>query len=111
MFRKYIILTFIATIVIGLACSASAEDKPQLNTIESAADDISEISSGDSLDWPRWRGKNADSIVDQTNWNPYALTEQPKILWQAEVGTGYSSVAVTGRYKLRANCLDLFICV
>ena len=34
----------------------------------------------EEYDWPRWRGPNADGISVETDWNPKALSEGPKIL-------------------------------
>jgi outer membrane protein assembly factor BamB len=47
-----------------------------------------------SFDWPRWRGPNGDGISMETDWNPEALAEGPKILWKMDVGVGYSNVAI-----------------
>ena len=60
-----------------------------------------ELSPGDvisSSEWPRWRGPNGDSIVREASWNPDALSGDPKILWKADVGKGYSSMAISGGY-------------
>jgi outer membrane protein assembly factor BamB len=48
----------------------------------------------EEYDWPRWRGPNGDGISMETDWNPTALVGGPKILWQVDVGTGYSNVAI-----------------
>ncbi len=45
-------------------------------------------------DWPQWRGPNRDNISAEAGWNPKALAKGPKILWQAEVGKGFSCVAI-----------------
>ncbi len=50
-----------------------------------------------SQDWPKWRGLNGNSIVQETNWNPQAL-KNPKILWEQNVGDGFSTVTVVGDY-------------
>jgi outer membrane protein assembly factor BamB len=44
-------------------------------------------------DWPQWRGLDRTGISPEhisTNWP----AEGPKVLWQAEAGTGFSSVAI-----------------
>lgn len=46
------------------------------------------------FDWPRWRGPNGDGISLETDWNPEALEEGPKILWKAKVGMGDSNVVI-----------------
>lgn len=47
-------------------------------------------------DWPKWRGPNEDGISTEkdlrTDWDANPL----KKLWTAEVGTGFSSVSVSG---------------
>src|SRR5262245_37320555 len=45
-------------------------------------------------DWPHWRGPDYNGISTETDW----LAEWPKdglpFLWRANVGTGFSSLAV-----------------
>ena len=48
------------------------------------------------LGWPRWRGPNGDGISKETNWDPAALAEGPKILWKFDIGTGYSDISIRG---------------
>jgi hypothetical protein len=48
------------------------------------------------LSWPRWRGPNGDGISKETNWDPEALAEGPKILWNVNIGTGYSDISIRG---------------
>jgi outer membrane protein assembly factor BamB len=52
------------------------------------------IANADDFDWPRWRGPNGDGISMETDWNPEALAGGPKILWNVDVGIGYSNVAI-----------------
>jgi len=44
-------------------------------------------------EWPNWRGPNHDGISQETAWNPAAVSAR-KVAWEAEVGAGYSAVAV-----------------
>ena len=44
-------------------------------------------------DWPNWRGPDHDGISKETAWNPAAVSAR-KVAWEAEVGVGYSTVAV-----------------
>ena len=46
------------------------------------------------FDWPRWRGPNGDGISMETDWDPEALAEGPKILWKVNVGKGHSNVSI-----------------
>ena len=52
------------------------------------------LANADDFDWPRWRGPNGDGISMETDWNPKALSEGPKIVWKVNVGWGYSNVAI-----------------
>jgi len=51
-----------------------------------------------AADWPRWRGPEGNGISRETRWNPRALAGGAKVLWEASIGTGFSSVAVSGGY-------------
>ena len=48
----------------------------------------------EEYDWPRWRGPNGDGISMETDWDPKTLAGGPKILWKADIGTGYSNVTI-----------------
>ena len=43
-------------------------------------------------DWPHWRGADYDGISRETDWRSDGMT----VLWRVNVGTGFSSVAVSG---------------
>ena len=67
-------------------------------------------------DWPRWRGPEGNGLSRETRWNPRALAGQPRIQWQASIGTGFSSPAVAGGYVYvmgnqngtdTVHCLDM----
>ena len=45
-------------------------------------------------DWYTWRGPNRNGIVDDADWNPLALSGNPNTVWEADLGLGYSAVAV-----------------
>jgi hypothetical protein len=71
--------------------------------------------NAEGVDWPRWRGPNGDGISKETDWNPAALAGDPKILWNVNVGVGYSNVAIrnnrlytTGMIgrEFTVSCLD-----
>ena len=46
------------------------------------------------IGWPRWRGPNGDGISTETDWDPKALADGPRIHWTANVGLGYSNVVI-----------------
>ena len=49
-------------------------------------------------DWPCWRGPQGTGVSAETNVNPKALQGGAKILWNVNVGYGYSSVVVKGNH-------------
>ena len=49
-------------------------------------------------DWPQWRGPNANGITSESGWNPDALDGTLTPRWKAQVGVGFSSMAVRGQY-------------
>ena len=58
-------------------------------------------------DWPRWRGTDFNGIAKETGWSAAWPQEGPKQLWKANVGTGFSSVAVSnGRAYTLGNIND-----
>ena len=60
-----------------------------------------------ATDWPQWRGPNRDGISKETNWLTQWPVSGPKQLWQANVGTGCSAVAVShGRLFAIGNTND-----
>jgi outer membrane protein assembly factor BamB len=47
-------------------------------------------------EWPRWRGPDGNGITMTETVNPASLADQPKILWKASLGVGFSSPSVKG---------------
>lgn len=47
-----------------------------------------------ALDWPNWRGPDLNGISRETGWTTRWPKEGPPQLWKAQVGIGFSSVAV-----------------
>jgi len=47
-------------------------------------------------DWPCWRGPGHNGISAETGWLDRWPDGGPRVLWKAEVGTGFSSFAVAG---------------
>ncbi|MBN1698871.1 MAG: PQQ-like beta-propeller repeat protein [Spirochaetales bacterium] len=67
-------------------------------------------------DWPRWLGPDGNSITSDSDFNPKALGEKPEVLWEINVGNGFSQLSITdGRgYTLGNNkrkdtvyCIDV----
>ncbi len=49
-----------------------------------------------AADWPNWRGPRHDGVSHETGLLQTWPAAGPKVLWQAPMGKGYSSVAVAG---------------
>ncbi len=47
-------------------------------------------------DWLQWRGPDRTGVSKETDWSVKWSSTGPKVLWSAEVGTGFSSVVVKG---------------
>jgi outer membrane protein assembly factor BamB len=45
-------------------------------------------------DWPNWRGPDYNGISTETGFNADWPEEGPKVLWEKEIGIGFSSVSV-----------------
>jgi outer membrane protein assembly factor BamB len=57
-----------------------------------------------AADWPHWRGPDYNGISKETGWSATLPASGPKILWKANVGTGFSSFAVAaGRVYTMGN--------
>jgi outer membrane protein assembly factor BamB len=50
----------------------------------------------DAADWPRWRGPTGDGRSTEANLRTDWPAAGPPILWKAQAGTGFSSLAVAG---------------
>ena len=46
-----------------------------------------------AADWPQWRGLHRNGISAESGWAP---NSNPRRVWSAQVGEGFSSVAVAG---------------
>ncbi len=57
-----------------------------------------------AADWPNWRGPDHNGISQETAWQVDWPDDDPKIVWKAEVGIGFSSFAVAdGRVFTTGN--------
>lgn len=55
-------------------------------------------------DWPCYRGPHHDGISREKDWQPKFSADGPKILWKANVGTGFSSFTIAkGRVYTTGN--------
>ena len=71
--------------------------------------------SANGDDWPNWRGASRNGVSAEKHWQHTWPTDGPKIRWKANVGVGFSSMAVAdGRLYTMGNsenrdtvsCLD-----
>jgi outer membrane protein assembly factor BamB len=56
--------------------------------------------------WLQWRGPDRNGIVSTPLFNPATIEAGPKTRWTAEVGKGYSAVAVAGPYVYTMGNID-----
>ena len=60
--------------------------------------------------WDQWRGASRDGISQETGWLAKWPEGGPKVIWEASVGIGYSSVSVVGdRLYTMGNVNDVDI--
>ena len=52
------------------------------------------VTAASAADWPCWRGPDRNGISLEKGWSPAALARSAKKAWTADIGAGYSSVAV-----------------
>jgi len=72
------------------------------------------ITPMNAADWPQWRGPQRNGISAETGWMSRWSGTGPRIVWRAQVGQGFSSVAVkSGRvYTMgNANGKDTVYCL
>jgi outer membrane protein assembly factor BamB len=55
--------------------------------------------------WLTWRGPDRNGVIADAAWNPKAVAN-PKVVWKAKVGAGYSSVCIVGGYVFTAGMKD-----
>ncbi len=55
---------------------------------------ITAVASAHAADSPRFRGPDQNGISKETGLNPKSLAGGAKILWKANVGTGFASISV-----------------
>ncbi len=64
-------------------------------------------STSRAADWPNWRGPNHDGISSETGWNAHWQDDEPKVLWEASLGAGFASMAVSsGKVYAMGNIDD-----
>lgn len=85
MSRGLLLLVFVVVCCIGTGLSGTAK----------------------AADWPRWRGPDYNGISKETGWLADWPESGPEVLWQASIGTGFSSMTVSdGRLYTMGNIDD-----
>src|SRR4051794_20468597 len=87
------------------------------STEEANADSVPGSRKGSSTDWPRWRGPNADGVVEGRNL-PLRWNKTENVLWSVKLpGWGTSSpvvfgdrVFVTSQHQARGKKALLTLC-
>ncbi len=46
-------------------------------------------------DWPQWHGPRRDLVSTETDWRSDWSDDAPEVVWRAQVGTGFATVAVS----------------
>ena len=85
------VLLFLVSILILSSCNKL--NMPSWLTLKK-----NEASETTRFDWPRWRGPDQNGVSKETEWNPKALANGPKVVWKVNVGRGFSNVAIKGEF-------------
>jgi len=64
------------------------------------------VAALDVGDWAQWRGPRGDGISKETGWSAEFPDGGPRIVWQQNVGVGYSSTSVSGNGLYTAGWND-----
>ena len=64
------------------------------------------IGVASAADWPQWRGVRRDGTAPAAGLAGDWKTNPPKVLWTVKVGTGFSSIAVSGGIALTMGNQD-----
>ncbi|HTE20864.1 MAG TPA: PQQ-binding-like beta-propeller repeat protein [Armatimonadota bacterium] len=65
------------------------------------------VTSALAADWPQWRGPQRNGVSAERGWKTQWPATGPKEVWTADVGKGFSSVAVAnGRLYTMGNSRD-----
>jgi outer membrane protein assembly factor BamB len=69
-------------------------DPELLHALEHEALNTADVPLGQPGDWPQWRGPRRDGIASETKLLTQWPENGPRMLWKAESGSGFSSMAV-----------------
>ncbi len=86
-----LLLTIVVLEIGILGCSEAADvSSPRPSTRQTTP------SKNSTQDWPRWLGSDFTGISSDNDWQSDWGDEGPTVAWEAQLGTGYSSVSVVG---------------
>ena len=84
-------------VLLSLLTSCSAQDsQPEKASALSNADPNAPVEPRDGEDWPWFLGPTHDGVSRETNLLEVWPESGPPMIWEAEVGTGYSAPSVRG---------------
>ena len=101
------IVWLVATAPVHVAGGGN-QDRGKPKTVERATSQTkqSPLQFGTDTEWPRWRGPYGNGVLPAADWNPASFDGSFKVLWQASVGKGYSSLAIKGGYAYTMGNAD-----
>jgi outer membrane protein assembly factor BamB len=56
--------------------------------------------------WPNWMGPNHDGISDERGWSTEWPEDGLPIVWQRQIGIGFSSVSIAGKHLFTMGHVD-----
>ncbi len=57
-------------------------------------------------DWPQWRGPSRTGVVEESSLRTSWPAEGPPVVWQAEIGTGFSTLVVANGRAFALGNID-----
>lgn len=106
--RQPMFAILISSMMLLTACEKIKLNLPVLGSSKKKVTD--EIAG---FDWPRWRGPDGNGISKETEWNPEALANGPKVMWRTNIGFGYSNVVMKNNrlYTMdQVGCEGILFC-
>ena len=86
-----------ALLLVSFACGHQNEGRRSASVAAQTVALTNEVEATTAHgDWPHWRGPNENGISRETNWSVDWPEAGPPQLWNAKVGTGFSTVSVVG---------------
>ena len=64
---------------------------------------LASLTLAHASDWPMFRGPDLTGVSRETGWNSTWPKEGPKVAWRAQIGLGFSTVAVAQGMPMHAS--------